>query len=67
MTTLDTLVEISALYSHNKYGFQATDQVRFVMLTLLKPVKFKYITVIIHVWSTLYRRSDIINEFVGIV
>ena len=35
MTTLDTLVEISALYSHNKYDFQAIDQVRNFLLTLL--------------------------------
>ena len=35
MTNWDTLVQILGHDSHNKYSFQATDQVRNFMLTLL--------------------------------
>ena len=35
MTNWDTLVQILAHNSHNKYSFQAVDQVRNFLLTLL--------------------------------
>ena len=36
MTNWDTLVQILTHNSHNKYGFQAIEQVRIFLLTLLQ-------------------------------
>ena len=38
MTNLDTLVQILAHNSYNKYGFQTIDQVQNYLLTLLRVV-----------------------------
>ena len=63
MTNWDTMVQILGHDSHNKYSFQATDQVRNFMLTLLRGIQ-NYISCQIWFFWGESLRNPFIMQFV---